>query len=148
LRSITSLPSIKSRENAELGRLRLSDSEPEPELSANPNSDPRDFPISSDSVDCDDFRLFNSVRDPRHVDPTVNRELAMKIIRIKRNDPQVKSLRVHGRDYFNEQLWRRLGEILCENTNLEELSVNECNGLGEILDSRLSRLGSMTGLCP
>merc|ERR1719401_231203 len=64
----------------------------------------------------------------------------MTIVRIKHNDPRVKSLAVTRDDKFDDRAWRRLGTILGENTTLEELYVREPlhrRGVTEMCDAGL-----------
>ena len=75
--------------------------------------------------DDDDLRLFESLDDP---------ELARKILRVKHNDPEVKCLELGRAAILNERVSSRLGDILGQSTNVEELSIMYCNldvvGLG------------------
>lgn len=73
------------------------------------NSD--NFPSSDDD---DVLRLFESRRDPR---------LAKKIIHIKHNDPEANRLYVNIAGDLEERAWRRLGDILGQNTIVEKLCI-------------------------
>ena len=53
--------------------------------------------------------------------------LASKILRIKRNDPKVKSLSANLAYGWNESARRRLGCILRQNTSVEELILWGCD---------------------
>lgn len=77
-------------------------------------SDPNNSDNSPSSDDDDVLRLFESRRDPR---------FAKEIIRIKLNDPEANRLHVNIAGDLDERAWRRLGDILGQNTIVEKLCI-------------------------